>query len=108
MPALDAQTRFKTAGRNDDCPCGSGKKYKKCHLHQDEAELSKALAVKNAEAAKEAAASGEEHVHTADCKHDEEPKGANNVKMAATPSARPSAAPKPMSHKPVTTPRKAV
>ncbi|HBN02568.1 MAG TPA: YecA family protein, partial [Bacteroidetes bacterium] len=18
-------------GRNDDCPCGSGKKYKKCH-----------------------------------------------------------------------------
>jgi SEC-C motif len=21
-----------TAGRNDDCPCGSGKKYKKCHL----------------------------------------------------------------------------
>ncbi|MEN8905447.1 MAG: SEC-C metal-binding domain-containing protein [Clostridiales bacterium] len=22
--------RFK-AGRNDDCPCGSGKKYKKCH-----------------------------------------------------------------------------
>lgn len=20
------------AGRNDPCPCGSGKKYKKCHL----------------------------------------------------------------------------
>jgi uncharacterized protein YecA (UPF0149 family) len=20
-----------TAGRNDPCPCGSGKKYKKCH-----------------------------------------------------------------------------
>jgi hypothetical protein len=20
-------------GRNDPCPCGSGKKYKKCHLH---------------------------------------------------------------------------
>jgi uncharacterized protein YecA (UPF0149 family) len=24
------------AGRNDPCPCGSGKKYKKCHLPIDE------------------------------------------------------------------------
>jgi hypothetical protein len=23
-------------GRNDPCPCGSGKKYKRCHLTQDE------------------------------------------------------------------------
>ena len=23
----------KKIGRNDPCPCGSGKKYKKCHLH---------------------------------------------------------------------------
>jgi hypothetical protein len=23
-------------GKNDPCPCGSGKKYKKCHLHADE------------------------------------------------------------------------
>jgi uncharacterized protein YecA (UPF0149 family) len=22
---------FANAGRNDPCPCGSGKKYKKCH-----------------------------------------------------------------------------
>ncbi|MCH6554570.1 MAG: SEC-C domain-containing protein, partial [Acidobacteria bacterium] len=22
-------------GRNDPCPCGSGKKYKKCHLQHD-------------------------------------------------------------------------
>jgi hypothetical protein len=26
-------------GRNDPCPCGSGKKYKKCHLAQDQAAL---------------------------------------------------------------------
>ena len=26
-----------TAGRNDPCPCGSGKKYKKCCLPKDEA-----------------------------------------------------------------------
>jgi preprotein translocase subunit SecA len=24
-------TSDKKAGRNDPCPCGSGKKYKKCH-----------------------------------------------------------------------------
>ncbi len=24
-----------TAGRNDDCPCGSGRKYKKCHLNKE-------------------------------------------------------------------------
>jgi len=23
-------------GRNDPCPCGSGKKYKKCHIEKDE------------------------------------------------------------------------
>lgn len=25
------QDMFKNVGRNDDCPCGSGKKFKKCH-----------------------------------------------------------------------------
>jgi preprotein translocase subunit SecA len=24
-------TSGETVGRNDPCPCGSGKKYKKCH-----------------------------------------------------------------------------
>jgi tetratricopeptide (TPR) repeat protein len=32
-----ARARLGTAGRNDPCPCGSGKKYKKCHLRDDEA-----------------------------------------------------------------------
>jgi tetratricopeptide (TPR) repeat protein len=31
-----ARTRLGAAGRNDPCPCGSGKKYKKCHLRDDE------------------------------------------------------------------------
>jgi len=30
QPKKDLQT-FKKVGRNDPCPCGSGKKYKKCH-----------------------------------------------------------------------------
>jgi tetratricopeptide (TPR) repeat protein len=31
-----AKDRLAAAGRNDPCPCGSGKKYKKCHLAADE------------------------------------------------------------------------
>lgn len=28
-------------GRNEPCPCGSGKKYKTCHLAQENAEMQK-------------------------------------------------------------------
>lgn len=35
-----ARTRLAGTGRNDACPCGSGKKYKKCHLIEDEATAS--------------------------------------------------------------------
>ena len=31
-----ARKRLASTGRNDACPCGSGKKYKKCHLAEDE------------------------------------------------------------------------
>ena len=37
MTEPDFLLRFRSTGRNDDCPCGSGKKYKKCHLREDEA-----------------------------------------------------------------------
>jgi lipopolysaccharide biosynthesis regulator YciM len=33
----EAKARLSAADRNDPCPCGSGKKYKKCHLRDDEA-----------------------------------------------------------------------
>lgn len=36
-------------GRNDPCRCGSGKKYKKCHLDEDHAAESAALAAQAAE-----------------------------------------------------------
>ncbi|MCX5697048.1 MAG: SEC-C metal-binding domain-containing protein [Candidatus Omnitrophica bacterium] len=29
-PPIPSQSKVKV-GRNDPCPCGSGKKYKKCH-----------------------------------------------------------------------------
>ena len=34
----------KTPGRNDPCPCGSGKKYKQCCLDKDEAKAREARA----------------------------------------------------------------
>ena len=36
MAEADPVQRLKQTGRNDPCPCGSGKKYKKCHLREDE------------------------------------------------------------------------
>ena len=36
MSDSDYAARLKTTGRNDPCHCGSGKKYKKCHLTEDE------------------------------------------------------------------------
>ena len=39
LPAPAPADRFRPrAGRNQPCPCGSGRKYKKCHLAADEAE----------------------------------------------------------------------
>lgn len=32
----EQQARLKTTGRNEVCPCGSGRKYKKCHLTEDQ------------------------------------------------------------------------
>jgi hypothetical protein len=99
MPTTDPAERLRSTGRNDDCPCGSTKKYKKCHMREDEETASKQLAVAQAAADKDAA------------------KEAADVEASAGPAARPKAqvsggatlAPKtPMSHKPVTTPRKAV
>jgi len=42
-------------GRNDPCHCGSGKKYKQCHLSQDEAEAREARAHEQQAAGEEAA-----------------------------------------------------
>jgi uncharacterized protein YecA (UPF0149 family) len=109
MPTMDAEIRLKQSGRNDDCACGSGKKYKKCHLREDEEAVSKLLASRNAEAAKAAEAEKKEsdgHEHGPDCKHDDEPQ-AMKPKFEAPKSVM--AGPKqPKVAKAVNTPRKAV
>jgi hypothetical protein len=50
-----AQQRHGNAGRNDACPCGSGKKYKKCHLPEDDAAIRAELQRLEAEAVAKAA-----------------------------------------------------
>jgi hypothetical protein len=47
-------------GRNDPCPCGSGKKYKKCCLAKDEQAALAAYTAATAAAAASAAAAAEE------------------------------------------------
>jgi hypothetical protein len=46
-------------GRNDPCHCGSGQKYKKCHLPKDDAAKSAELAATAAAAAEAAKAAAE-------------------------------------------------
>ncbi len=54
---MDTATPPKKApGRNDPCHCGSGKKYKQCHLDKDEAAAREARAAAMAEAEKNAPA----------------------------------------------------
>ena len=60
MNISDYNERLKTTGRNDPCPCGSGKKYKKCHLAEDEAAKHAELA-KAAEEREAAIAAAEEN-----------------------------------------------
>jgi membrane protein involved in colicin uptake len=54
MAEVDYAARLKDTGRNDDCPCGSGKKYKKCHLPADQEAEQQARAKKAAEEAAKA------------------------------------------------------
>jgi hypothetical protein len=54
LNAMSASTS--KPGRNDPCYCGSGKKYKHCHLAQDEAAAAAERAKAAAKAAEEAPA----------------------------------------------------
>ncbi len=67
-------------GRNDACHCGSGKKYKKCHLEKDESENRKAREKAALNIAKVAAAAEPEKKEGAHAKHDD--KGGFFTKVA--------------------------
>src|SRR5665213_545248 len=100
MSVNEAAERLRTAGRNDDCHCGSGKKYKKCHLRADEEAASKPLADGNASKPKAAEIE-------AQAKAQESEKEGHGRAAGARPKAQaakgPAFVPKgPRSHKPVT------
>lgn len=76
MTLEEIKTRLATTGRNDDCPCKSGKKYKKCHQAEDLAARQKADAAEFEK--KEAAAKAEAEKTVGDEKnqtHGEGPHG---------------------------------
>ena len=59
-------------GRNDPCPCGSGKKYKHCCLRNDEAAASAALAELAAARAAQDSHRHHSHVGCDFCDHEED------------------------------------
>jgi hypothetical protein len=62
----EATKKMSNVGRNDPCPCGSGKKYKQCCLIKDEGKAREARAKEDAEApAPEPAAAAAAPGHTA-------------------------------------------
>ena len=73
--------------RNDPCPCGSGKKYKKCCSAKDEAAHSASLAARAAPAVTGAAA--EPHAQPAGSAKVASPKAAEGVarRKGATPKS---------------------
>ncbi|MGH7441420.1 MAG: SEC-C metal-binding domain-containing protein [bacterium] len=103
MSTNEILERLRKAGRNDDCPCGSGKKYKKCHLRADEESASKTLAEENATKAKEASAMAEDAGHEG---HNHAP--GEHPKAQASGGGPVNTHNGPRSHKPMNTPRKAV
>ncbi len=74
-------------GRNDPCHCGSGLKYKKCHLPKDEAAHAAELVAQRAVAAAAAAPADEAE---ADAPADA---GAPRAPRVAPPPAAPRAKP---------------
>ncbi|MBW2454585.1 MAG: SEC-C domain-containing protein [Deltaproteobacteria bacterium] len=66
MSDADYEERLKSTGRNESCPCGSGKKYKKCHLAEDEGKRSAARKALAEEVKARAAKKAEEEEEEAD------------------------------------------
>jgi hypothetical protein len=72
-------------GRNDPCHCGSGQKYKKCHLAKDDAAKSAELAAAAAAAAAaaRAAADAEAEAEAADKEEGKAPAAGAGDRTAA-------------------------
>ncbi len=71
-------------GRNDPCHCGSGQKYKKCHLPKDDAAKSAELAATAAAAAAAAQAKADAEAEAAE---ENEGGGAGGIAAVDRPAA---------------------
>ena len=91
MADNEYETRLKNTGRNEPCACGSGKKYKKCHLEADQVSHREALA-KAAPAPAPAAAVAEEDKEKKEQPAHPEGKGHKKVQAASVHQAKPGAA----------------
>jgi len=100
MAEEEYKSRLKSTGRNDTCPCGSGKKYKKCHLQADEERNSQALAEALEEAAAKAAEEEEPEEKGEGTAH--LPEGKSHKYAPKLPKPKPAAG-----SRQVSTPRKA-
>jgi hypothetical protein len=45
IAGTEAAAPAKRPGRNEPCWCGSGEKYKRCHLHEDEKKVADACSI---------------------------------------------------------------
>jgi hypothetical protein len=100
------QDRLKNLGRNDECTCGSKKKYKKCCLEADEKKKSEELAAAQAEAkAKlEKEMAEQKHEHGEHCAHGHEHEHPKAHEHGGVGTAKPHAPTSAM--KQVSAPRK--
>ena len=106
MAAKEYMERLKNTGRNDACPCDSGKKYKKCHLQGDEEKRSKDMAKAAEEAAAKAAEEEAKEESTEEKKDDHGHPPEHRGRKGA--STKPKPKPKPATvARQVSTPRKA-
>ena len=84
-------TTGRPLGRNEPCPCGSGKKYKHCCLDKDEAKARDA----RAKAAEKAARAAEKEAKAAEKSGDKDKKEAAGPESQAPPQPR-----KPQTYQP--------
>jgi membrane protein involved in colicin uptake len=106
MADQDFIKRLKEAGRNDDCPFGSGQKYKKCHLQADEDASRKLNADAQAAAGKAAEAEAKKAEKEATKEEGGKPKPEPKAGHAPTGKAKPAG--QNQGHKPIGAPRKMV
>ena len=106
MAAKEYMERLKNTGRNDACPCDSGKKYKKCHLQGDEEKRSKDMAKAAKEAAAKAAEEEAKEESTEEKKDDHGRPPEHRGRKGASTKPKPKPKPGTVARQ-VSTPRKA-